>query len=342
MNDANANAAAIVKRSSTDTPGPQVHQGYRPGDPVVSPRAEITRLQRMARSWPQRASVRGDLYAQSAGYVDRERPDYPIELVPFARHPRFLAASSDRQRDILTWAWLVYNERTIQSEELLANPCLTAIMHGEWPGATDIHLRQAVQQCLIDEHFHTLIHLTAIHETRAFRGINGQLNCPPTITWRRLLDARTQPDITEPWQRSLLLLLYGVVAEVSIKAYLNLIADNTVIQPRHSTIASIHNHDESAHGQLLVEVTKVLWHHLSERERHFFVDKLPGALSAFVEHDFSAWRAILNHVGLRGADEVIGDCEAEAAESKKMVRDVSGIRQLARELDILHRLDFQF
>jgi hypothetical protein len=303
---------------------------------------DLARLDRMAASWPRRAAVRTDLYQQGPGYVDRNRPDYPIELVPFARHPRFLAATDRQRQDILTWGWLVYNERTIQSEERLANPSMTAIMHGTWPGAAHIGLRQAVQQCLIDEHFHTLIHTTAIHQTRAWRGISGQLDCPPSITWRRFMEAQARPGITEPWQRSLLLLLFGVVAEVSIKAYLSLIADNDAIQPKHTVIAQVHNRDESAHGQVLVEVVKVLWTHMGPRERRFFVAELPGALTAFVEQDFSAWRAILRHVRLEGADEVIGDCEAQAAEQKKMVRDVSGIRQLAGELDVLDQLDFHF
>jgi 4-aminobenzoate N-oxygenase len=302
----------------------------------------LARIEKMAASWPGRAAVRGDLGKYAADYLDPERPDYPIELVPFARHPRYLAASPAQRREILTWGWLVYNDRTIQSEEHLANPAFTAIMHGAWPGAEDIRVRQSVQQCLVDEHFHTLMHTTAIHETRAWRGIDQRLDCPPSITWRRLVEAQARPDITEPWQRSLLLLIFGVVAEVSIKAYLNLIAENDVIQPKHRMIALMHNRDEAAHGQILVEVTKVLWNQMAAQQRRFFIAELPGALSAFVEHDFSAWRAILQQVGLEGADEVIGDCQAEAAETKKMVRDVSGVRQLGAELGILHRLDFQF
>ncbi len=318
--------------------GHRTHGGDAP-DPV---KQEYLRIGKIAGSWHRRASIRSDIDAHLEGYADPGLPDYPIALVPFAGHPRFLAASPEQQRDILSWGWLAYNDRTIQSEEYLANPSFTAIMHGAWPGADDIRLRQSVQQCLIDEHFHTLIHMTAIHETRAFRGLTAQLDCPPSITWRRLLQAQARPEAAEPWQRRVLQLLYGVVAEVSIKAYLNLIADNETIQPKHRVIAQVHNRDESAHGQLLVEVTKVLWESMPERERRFFIDEMPAALTAFVEQDFSAWRAILRHVGLPGTDEVIGDCEAEAAEKKKMVRDVSGLRQLASELHILDQIDFQF
>jgi 4-aminobenzoate N-oxygenase len=302
--------------------------------------ADLDLLQKMAASWPKRATVRADLYKYQTEYVDPERSDYPLELIPFAGHPRYLATTPEQKQRIATWGWLVYNERTIQSEEFLANPAFTLIMHGAFPGADDLALRQSVQHCLIDEHFHTLIHMTAIHETRAWRNIEEVLVTPLTITVRNL--HRAQAEVTERWQRDCLSLVYGVVAEVSIKAYLNLLAENDDIQPVHKMIALVHNRDEAAHGQLLVPVTKALWENMNETQRRFFIDALPGALSTFVAHDFSAWRAVLEHERVTGADEIIRDCEHEAVEKKKMVRDVSGLRQLAEELSILDRIDFDF
>jgi hypothetical protein len=302
--------------------------------------ADITLLKKMAQTWPKRATVRADLYKYAAEYSDPDRPDYPVELIPFAQHPRYLAASPETKRRIETWAWLVYNDRTIQTEEYLANPAFTLIMHGAFPGADDIALRQSVQHCLIDEHFHTLIHMTAIHETRRWRKLDEHLDCPKTITYRRLVEA--QAGVSDPWERNCLALVFGAVAEISIKAYLNLIAENDVIQPLHKVIALVHNRDEAAHGQLLMPVVKILWRCMNERQRRFFVTALPGALEAFVIHDFSAWHAILAHEKLPGADDIIADCEGEALEKKKMVRDVSGLRQLADELGILGEIDFDF
>jgi len=297
-------------------------------------------LQKMAASWPKRATVRADLYRYAVAYEDPQRPDYPDELIPFANHPRFLAVSPEVQQRIRTWGWLVYNDRTIQSEEYLANPAFTLIMHGAFPGADDISLRQSVQHCLIDEHFHTLIHLTAIHETRRFRKLDEQLESPLTITVRGLHEA--QALVSENWERDCLALVFGTVAEVSIKAYLNLLAENDVIQPTHKMIARVHNRDESAHGQLLVPVSKALWEHMNDRQKRFYVEAMPKALEAFVAHDFSAWRAILEHERVEGVDEIIGDSEHEAERGKKMVRDVSGLRRLADELGVLDQIDFDF
>jgi hypothetical protein len=68
---------------------------------------------------------------------------------------------------------------------------------------------------------------------------------------------------------------------------------------------------------------------------------LPKALNTFTTHDFSSWYAILKQVGLEGFNELIRDCE-ENTGNNKLVRDFSGLRRLAEELDIISELDFEF
>jgi hypothetical protein len=309
-------------------------------DEQAEERLDLSLLEKMAQTWPKRATVRADLYKYSAEYIDPERPDYPVELIPFAQHPRYLATSPETKRRVETWAWLVYNERCVQSEEQLANPAFSLIMNDGFAGTFDIAVRKSIQQCLIDEHFHSLIHLTAIHETRKWRKLEEHLDCPQTIMYRRMEELRA--GLTDPWERSCLSLVYGTVAEVSIKAFLDLIAESDKIQPAHSMIALVHNRDEAAHGQVMVPVTKILWRRLNEKQRRFYLSALPAALEAFTIHDFSAWRAILDHEHVAGAAEIIGDMEAQALAKKKLVRDMSGLRKLATELDILDQIDFEF
>ncbi len=301
---------------------------------------DLKLLEKMAATWPKRATVRADFSRYAEEYTDPERRDYPLELLPFRDHPGYLSVSPEQKQRIDTWAWLVYNDRTIQSEEYLANPAFTCVMHDVFPGADPLPLRQAVQQCLIDEHFHTFMHLTAVAETRQFRHMHETLNCPLTITYRCLKEAQEQAP--ELWQKQLLTLVFGIVAEVSVKAYLNLIAQNEEIQPKHKMVALFHNRDESAHGQILVPVAKRLWSFMNNARRDFFIRALPKALSAFMAQDFSAWLAILQHEEVPKAQDIIADCQQQAEQSKILVRDVSGIRQLTDELDITERLDFDF
>lgn len=305
--------------------------------PSAEDTADHALLRRIAAGWHKRATVRADLYTfEGTVYEDPARPDYPAELVPFNDHPRFQAASPEQRQAVLTWAWLAYNDRTVALEEHLANPAFTLIMHDAFPGATDIDLRKAVQQCLIDEHFHTYMHMAAMHDTRRYRRLgDGAIEAPPPSPVRRLRERQAQA--YDGGERALVSLAFGVVAEVSVKDFLNLMASNETIQPAHRRIALLHNRDEYAHGQILAEVTKVLWQQMNGGARRSFVHALPAAIDAFVEQDFSTFRAILDHVGVAGAKEIIDDTAADAGR-RAMLRDLSSIKRLLAELGVLEQV----
>jgi hypothetical protein len=57
-------------------------------------------LRRIVEAWPRRAAVakRPDA-VDTVGSYDAELPDYPLDIVPFAQHPRFLAATC-KQLDV--------------------------------------------------------------------------------------------------------------------------------------------------------------------------------------------------------------------------------------------------
>jgi hypothetical protein len=299
-----------------------------------------TVVKKLVDTWPKRAGVRStDYYKQNnATEYDANISDYPIEMLPFYNHPRFIDATPKQQQEILTWAWLVYNERVVTAEECVANPAFTMIIQGVFPGADKYFYQQALQQCLIDEHFHTLIHRTAIHQTKKLRNINTQFHSPPSIIYRKLLENKAQ--FSEKWQKDLLTLVWTVVSEISINAYLNLLSTNKSIQPMHKTVTWLHNCDEFAHSSILIEITKSVYIHLNLGQKRFFISALPKAINAFAAHDFSSWQAILKHVGLTDYSKLIKDCEADTA-NIKLVRDFSGLKRLAEELDIFNEINFE-
>lgn len=297
-------------------------------------------LRRLADAWPRRATVRGDLDGlHEPGHYDPARPDYPTEMVPFWNHPGFDATTSTQRQQVLTLAWLVYNERVIAAEEHVANPAFTLVMHGTFPGAEHPAMRQAVQQALIDEHFHTYMHMLALGRTRELRDVPSTLHFPDTVTYRRF--QAQQAATAEKWERHLLSLVWTLVSEVSINAFLSLLSRNDVVQPLHKTVTAWHARDESAHSSLMVEVAKSLYVHMPAEQRRSFVDTLPVALSAFAAQDYSSWYAVLEHVGIPGARDIVGDCERDTA-SSNLVRDFSGVHRLTEELGVLDQVVERF
>jgi hypothetical protein len=83
-------------------------------------------------------------------------------------HPPLDTAQHNR---VLTGLWLGYNERVIATEQLIAEPGFQLIMAGDLPGSDDPLVRQAIQQSIVDESFHTYLHMIAHSRTMQLRGI---------------------------------------------------------------------------------------------------------------------------------------------------------------------------
>ncbi|MDQ0122449.1 hypothetical protein J2W17_001394 [Pseudomonas lini] len=293
---------------------------------------------RLNQAWTKRATVCAPDKAEPREAFDPTRPDYPEAMVPFFHHPKFQALNDELKRTVVTWGWIGYNLRTVTAEEHVVNPALSVIAN-QYLGKNDWHFREAMQQTLIDEHYHTLMHLRAIERTREERALDQDLDLPPSVTYLRLLALREE--LPEQWQKDLASITFAVVAEISVNAYLDLLADDQSIQPQNRRVAELHNRDEYAHSKILAEVAKVMYANLPPAQRTFFAQTLSVALSAFIAQDYSMWEAILTQLGVEDAVLII----AETRESNKnatIMRDYSGLHRLARDLGISDQIDFDF
>lgn len=140
-----------------------------------------TLIKNLIEAWPKRAAVKSSensAYSTVDNNYISEIPDYPIEIIPFNEHYHFKNITEEQKQEILTWGWLFYNERVIVAEERVANPAFSMLISGIFPGIDEFHIKQALQQCLVDEHYHTLLHMVAINETKKARGLTDiQIQC---------------------------------------------------------------------------------------------------------------------------------------------------------------------
>jgi hypothetical protein len=295
-------------------------------------------VQRLNQAWPQRATVCSPDKYQVLEPFDPDKPDYPVAMVPFFSHPLFQNNSEAVKSAVLTWGWIGYNLRTVTAEECVVNPAL-AVIASQYLGEDDWHFREAIQQALIDEQYHTLMHLRAIERTKKDRQIQTQMNLPPSITFRRL-EALKQK-LSEQWQRDLAAIAFSVVAEISVNAFLDTLAKDQGIQPQNRRVAELHNRDEYAHSKVLAEICKVMYRNFDDERRQFFVQMLPQALHAFVAQDYSMWEAILNQLGVEHVESIMTHTR-DANRHSAIMRDYSGLKQLAVDLGISELIDFDF
>ncbi len=289
-------------------------------------------------AWPRRATVCDMEKFRVDGEFDAGRPDYPIALVPFFTHEGVQRLDDPVKQDILTWGWIGYNRRTVAAEDHVVNPALNYLASDILP-SDDWIFTESIRQTLIDEHYHTLMHLNAIQRTRRERQIDTDMALPMSVIYRELDKLKRQR--VEPWEKQLAAVVFATVAEISVNAFLDILAADQTIQPQNRSVAQLHNRDEYAHSKTLGEISKVVFHRLTPNQKAFFIATLPIALRAFVAQDFSMWEAILRQLNVPDAASIIRDCQESGKESA-LTRDYSGLHRLADELDILGELDFDF
>jgi alpha-N-dichloroacetyl-p-aminophenylserinol N-oxygenase len=305
-----------------------VQQLVEPHGPVSPESASRAILQKMARSWHQRAQVRKAPVQDDATF-DPSRPDFSVDLLPFKDHPRFLQLDERQREATLSSAWLVYNSKTLDIETCIVSPLCQDVLAGRLPGLTDPVSRQIISETLVDESYHVLLTVNATNLTRQARGL--QVDIPPSLLLR--LTRECQEQYTEEWQRTLVRFAVAVVSEVFISDYLLLLSSSDEIQPLHRLAVEAHRRDEAAHGVVFRHLAKVLYGALSKREQEFFAAVLPRPVRWFAAQDLGVWAPLFRQLGIADTDGLLHDCRQQHAGKLGNI-DYTGVVRLAQELGI--------
>lgn len=314
---------------------------HLPGLPSFDPHdtAESAIISRLAGNWHRRATVKRDEPDLDALF-DADRPDYPERIVPFRDHPTWQGLPDELRSRLLSWAWIAYNRHTVLAEQRVANPAFALVMEGEFPGLGGQDMEIALAQAMVDEQYHSLMHISASALTRRKRGYDFADGILPESHTART-HQRMREQCAERWQRSLTTLAFATVSEISINAYLDLLANDPDIQVVNSTTARLHNRDEYCHASISDEMAKLVYDVLDADKRHFFLDMLVAGLDAFVATDYATWTAILETENVPGARRMVADVQAEQS-SSRLVRDYSGLHSLVSDMNVLTEIDFDW
>jgi alpha-N-dichloroacetyl-p-aminophenylserinol N-oxygenase len=117
----------------------------------------------------------------------------------------------------------------VLAEQRVANPAFALVMEGEFPGLGGQDMEIALAQAMADEQYHSLMHISASALTRRKGGYDFADGILPESHTART-HQRMHERCAERWQRSPTTLTFATVSEISINAYLDLLADD----PEHS------------------------------------------------------------------------------------------------------------
>lgn len=268
------------------------------------------------------------------------RPDYPDGLIPFRDHPAYAGLDEDMKARVLAWAWVAFNKNIMDIEQHVVNPGFALLAADTFDTGMGEPMAQAVTQAMVDEQYHTLMHLNASAATRRGRGWQMPESALPLAYKARRQRARMAA-AEEEWQRQLTALAFTTVAEISINAYLDLVASDDRIQPINRTTAILHNRDEYCHSSIAAEVAKAVYSRLGAAPRRYFLEALTDGLDAFAANDYTTWERIAEFVRIRDGGQMVRDVMHDPAR-KRLLQDFSGLHRLCTELDVLADLPFDW
>lgn len=287
-------------------------------------------LQRLSIGWTKRAGV------MKYDSTEKELPDFDLtcddfleELLPFHHHPIYQHASNELKQRVLTYAWILYNQKTIAIETDVVSPACTSIINDEVPGLKDRHSKLLAAESMTDEAFHTLLVTQAIEITKENRDIH--VTTPSFSLIRNLKKA--QDNYEEPWKKMLILVATAIVSEIFISDYLKLLSESEHVQPINRITVTAHRLDELNHSKIFKLFAKQLYLALTHEQKIFFAEILPKPIYWFADKELDTWDRILQEISFPGAEEMISDCREEQNYHLEYI-DYTGLEALAEELGI--------
>ncbi|HEX9359482.1 MAG TPA: diiron oxygenase [Streptosporangiaceae bacterium] len=292
------------------------------------PDIERDLLTQLAARWGRRAVIKQD-ELDLDGHYDPGLPDFPDHLVPVLALPGAGSVDDEARRQILAAAWICYNAKTAAVEDEVVLPACRLMLAERIPVRRDQSAVAALQQTIIDEHYHILMCHNAVGVTRRRRGLQELDFDPRGWSVVRGLDA-CRAGLAGP-ARDLTEIGFALAAETTISGYLSALSTAQDIQPMNRITTDLHRRDESGHAVIFRELACSLYRSLGQADRELFRNALAAGLAAFRAPDFDPWVPVAR----AGGFDIEARQLAELAAGKPApARDTGPLQLLLRDLGI--------
>jgi P-aminobenzoate N-oxygenase AurF len=282
----------------------------------------------LAARWGRRAVVKQDELDLDEQY-DPGLPDFPDHLVPVLELPGARSLEDEARLQILAAAWIFYNAKTTAIEDEVVLPACRLMLDQRIPVRRDQSAVAALQQTIIDEHYHILMCHNAVGVTSRRRGLEDLNFDPRGWSVVRGLD-ECRAGLAGP-ARDLTEIGFALAAETTISGYLSALSTAQDIQPMNRITTGLHRRDESGHAVIFRELACSLYGSLGPADRELFRNALAAGLAAFRAPDFDPWVPVARAGGF---DVEARELAELAAAKPAPARDTGPLQVLLRDLGV--------
>ncbi|WP_249744412.1 diiron oxygenase [Pseudomonas sp. SORT22] len=262
-------------------------------------------LSKLSVLWKSRAAVNAGMRDYSLLDFNPAKNDFSEELLPFKHHPAWQVASDEMKSKCLSYAWIIYNLKTIYIESNVVTPACEDVIKSPPVGSRNRPALQSVMvESLLDEALHTKMSVDACNYIYAMRGIEYlDFTDFNLVTWRNSLLAGCNAE----WERRLTRFGIACASETLITDYLKVMAEDTHIQSICHEVTSTHARDEWSHSSVFSFAAIDILRDLSERERKYFKSVVLKTVEMFANNELGAWQAAFSLIKFPDADAIIHD-----------------------------------
>ncbi|MHA7845114.1 AurF N-oxygenase family protein [Serratia sp. D1N4] len=263
-----------------------------------------TMLKKLSTLWKSRAAVNQELPDYWDLAFDSSKEDFTRSLLPFRHHQAWQEAPEALQSECLSYAWGIYNLKTIYIECNVVTPACEDIIKTPPPSANRMLLQDVMSEALLDEALHTRMSIMAcnyIYEMRKIPPLDfANFNL---VTWREGLLA----DCGAEWERRLTRFSIACASETLITDYLKTMATDTTIQPICHEVTRTHAMDEWAHSSVFSLVATDIVQNISRKEREYMRTIILKTVQMFANNELGAWGKVFSMLKFPHARDILHD-----------------------------------
>ena len=261
-------------------------------------------LQKLSQLWKTRAAVNQELSDYDTLAFDPRKKDFTPSLLPFRHHPAWQEAPESLREKCLSYAWGIYNLKTIYIECNVVTPVCEDIIKTPPPSTNRVLLQDVMSQALLDEALHTRMSIMAcnyIYEMRNLRPLYfSDFNL---VRWRDSILSECGAE----WERRLARFAIACASETLITDYLKTMAEDSTIQPICHEVTRTHAMDEWSHSSVFSFVATDIAQGLSYKERAYLRSIIIKTVQMFANNELGAWATVFDLVEFPYSKDILHD-----------------------------------
>lgn len=262
-------------------------------------------LEKLSALWKSRAAVNNDYPDYTDLHFDPFKKDFSESLLPFRDHILWCEAPAHLRDLCLSYAWGIYNLKTIYIEcDIVTPACEDIIKTPPVLSPNRARLQDVMSEALLDEALHTRMSIMACNYIYDMRNITplsfGDFNL---TRWREKILSECGAE----WKRRLTRFGIACASETLITDYLKVMSEDNEIQRVCHEVTRIHAEDEWSHSSVFSYAALDIVRDLTSSERKYLSNIMEETTNIFADNELIAWKNVFELIDFPGYKDIIGD-----------------------------------